>query len=126
MSCSTILIENDNKFPNFQIANFQIIRTFASIKYNIKMKNTFLDKKFRENIHPRVFWDCNFEDLDIKKDKVFIIGRVLMRGTDKEIHFIEDNFSLKEIKEAVEKSTEVDDICVNYYRKLYLYETRRK
>ncbi len=29
MSCSTILIENDNKFPNFQIANFQIIRTFA-------------------------------------------------------------------------------------------------
>ena len=49
-----------------------------------------------------------------------------MRGTDKEIHFIEDNFSLKEIKEAVEKSTEVDDICVNYYRKLYLYETRRK
>ena len=23
------IIENDNKFPNFQIANFQIIRTFA-------------------------------------------------------------------------------------------------
>ena len=32
----------------------------------------------------------------------------------------------KKIKEAVEKSTEVDDICVNYYRKLYLYESRRK
>ena len=90
------------------------------------MKNTFLDKKFKENIHPRVFWDCNFEELDIKKDKIFIIGRVLMRGTDKEIHLIEDNFSLKEIKEAVEKSTEVDDVCVNYYRKLYLYESRRK
>ena len=32
----------------------------------------------------------------------------------------------KTYKEAVEKSTEVDDICVNYYRKLYLYESRRK
>jgi len=117
---------NRKKFCFLGLVNSLIIRIFASIKYNVKMKNTYLDKKFRENIHPRVFWDCNFEDLDIKKDKVFIIGRVLMRGTDKEIHFIEDNFSLKEIKEAVEKSTEVDDICVNYYRKLYLYETRRK
>ena len=42
------------------------------------MKNTFLDKKFRENINPRVFWDCNFEELDIKKDKIFIIGRVFV------------------------------------------------
>lgn len=116
----------EKKIYFLELVNSLIIRIFASIKYNVKMKNTYLDKKFRENIHPRVFWDCNFEELDIKKDKVFIIGRVLMRGTDKEIHFIEDNFSLKEIKEAVEKSTEVDDICVNYYRKLYLYETRRK
>ena len=90
------------------------------------MNNTDLDKEFKAHIHPRVFWDCRFEELDIEKDKIFIIGRVLMRGTDKEIRFIEDNFSLQEIKEAVEKSTEVDDICVNYYTKLYLYESRRK
>ena len=90
------------------------------------MNNTDLDKEFKAHIHPRVFWDCRFEELDIEKDKIFIIGRVLMRGTDKEIRFIEDNFSLQEIKEAVERSTEVDDICVNYYTKLYLYESRRK
>jgi len=90
------------------------------------MNNTDLDKEFKAYIHPRVFWDCRFEELDIEKDKIFIIGRVLMRGTDKEIRFIEDNFSLQEIKEAVERSTEVDDICVNYYTKLYLYESRRK
>ena len=84
------------------------------------MNNTDLDKEFKAHIHPRVFWDCRFEELDIEKDKIFIIGRVLMRGTDKEIRFIE------EIKEAVERSTEVDDICVNYYTKLYLYESRRK
>ena len=49
------------------------------------MNNTDLDKEFKAHIHPRVFWDCRFEELDIEKDKIFIIGRVLMRGTDKEI-----------------------------------------
>ena len=55
--------------------------------------NKDLEKKFRKNINPRVFWDCSFEDLDLEKDKIFIIGRIMMRGTDREIHFIEDNFS---------------------------------
>ena len=50
----------------------------------------------------------------------------MMRGTDREIHFIEDNFSLKEIKDAVEKSTETDDICINYYQKLYNYGDKRQ
>ena len=88
--------------------------------------NKDLEKKFRKNINPRVFWDCSFEDLDLEKDKIFIIGRIMMRGTDREIHFIEDNFSLKEIKEAVEKSTETDDVCINYYQKSYNYGAKRQ
>lgn len=30
-----------------------------------------LDKEFKANIHPRVFWDCRFEELSLKKKQVF-------------------------------------------------------
>lgn len=86
------------------------------------MIKTNLNIEFQKNIHPRVFWDCSFQKLDLEKNKYFIISRVLMRGTDEEIHFIEKNFSMKEILEAVENSPETDDRCINYYRKIASYE----
>ena len=85
-----------------------------------------LDKEFKANIHPRVFWDCRFEDLSLKKNKYFMIARTLMRGTDKEIHFIESLFSLDDILKAVERSPEVDAVCRNYYRYIYDYVTKRQ
>ena len=42
-----------------------------------------------------------------------MIARTLMRGTDKEIHFIESLFSLDDILKAVERSPEVDAVCRN-------------
>lgn len=85
-----------------------------------------LDKEFKANIHPRVFWDCRFEELSFKKNKYFMIARTLMRGTDKEIHFIESLFSLDDILKAVERSPEVDAVCRNYYRYIYDYVTKRQ
>jgi len=88
--------------------------------------NTDLDKEFKANVHSRVFWDCHFDKLSLKESKYFMIARTLMRGTDKEIQFIETHFSLEDILKAVEKSPEADVVCRNYYRYIYNYVTKRK
>lgn len=75
---------------------------------SIELKNLFFN-----NVDKCVFWDLNFE-----KDLSFIITRTLMRGTAKEISFIEDIFSLSEIVQAIEKSPKADKKCKNYYKTL--------
>ena len=83
------------------------------------MNSTDLDKEFKAHIHPRVFWDCRFEELSM-------IARTLMRGTDKEIDFIETHFSLEDILKAVERSPEADAVCKNYYQYIYKYVTEKQ
>lgn len=90
------------------------------------MNSTDLDKEFKAHIHPRVFWDCRFEELSLKDSKYFMIARTLMRGTDKEIHFIETHFSLEDILKAVERSPEADAVCKNYYQYIYKYVTEKQ
>ena len=75
-------------------------------------------KYFFENVDRCVFWDLNPESLDFEKDLSFIISRTLMRGTAKEISFIEKNFPLSRIVQAVEKSPEANEKCKNYYTAL--------
>ncbi len=79
-------------------------------------------EEFLKNVHKRVFWDCVQEELDLEKDINFIITRVLMRGIDSEIRFIESQFTTDEILYAVNNCPEADKICRNFYksRKEYL------
>lgn len=88
---------------------------FVNIFYLSTFVNMITTETFLQHIHPRVFWDCPIDQLDLNASKSFMITRVLMRGTDEEIRFIETNFTLSEIVQAVTASPEADPKCRNYY-----------
>ncbi len=82
------------------------------------MRKEVTEKDFFNTITKGVFWDCNLAEFSLKENKNFLIGRVLMRGLDKDIEYIHSLFTLDEIIEATENCKECDDKCRNYYRVL--------
>mgnify|MGYP000132519946 FL=1 len=50
------------------------------------------------------FWDVDKEKLDLKRDKFFIIERVLEYGTAQHVKELLDVYSAEEIKTVLEKS----------------------
>ncbi len=47
-----------------------------------------------------VLWSVRIEDLDLKEDKFYIIHQILSFGNLKELRWLFDNYSIKEIKEV--------------------------
>jgi hypothetical protein len=48
-----------------------------------------------------LFWSCNVNDLDLEKDKNYIISQVLNYGTWEDLKWLFKIYSEKEIKNAV-------------------------
>lgn len=69
-----------------------------------------LDRIKLSGIFPAVmFWDVNMEKLSVKKDKNFIISRVLARfmNNDDYLKKLESIYSISEIKRIAMKSNEI-------------------
>lgn len=79
------------------------------------------NRDFFNYITQGVFWDCNLDELSFPENKNFLIARVLMRGLDKDISYIHQNFTLDEIVESVNNCPECDAICKNYYKTIKEY-----
>ena len=47
-----------------------------------------------------ILWSVRLEDLDLQKDKVYIIHQILSYGNLKELKWLLKNYSLSEIKEV--------------------------
>ena len=47
-----------------------------------------------------VLWSVRIEDLNLEKDKVYIIHQILSFGNLKELRWLFDNYSVKKIKEV--------------------------
>ena len=67
-------------------------------------------------LNPTTFWDIDLNLLDREKDKDFIIVRVLERGTDVEIQYIESVYSQQEIISALEITKGVSKKTLNFYK----------
>jgi len=67
-------------------------------------------------LNPATFWDVNLNLLDVSKDKDFIIVRVLERGTDSEIWYIESVYSQQEIILALKNTKGACKKTLNFYR----------
>ena len=75
----------------------------------------------RKTIHTNLlnsttFWDVDLNLLDMVKDTDFIIVRVLERGTDQEIRYIESVYSQQEIISALESTKGVSKKTLNFYK----------
>jgi hypothetical protein len=62
-----------------------------------------------------VFWDAEFENLDFKEDKRFIISRVLTRGNEEEIWFILDYYPKEDILDVLNSTKGLDPKTVNFF-----------
>ncbi len=67
-----------------------------------------------------LFWDCHLEDIDLEKNKNYIIGRVLTRGQRKDFDTLITLYSSEEIVAGITKSKELDSktahFCCWYFK----------
>lgn len=65
------------------------------------------------------FWDTDFEKLDTEENKYYIISRLYNKGGISGITWVEDNYSIEDITEAVKLRRDFHPIVANYLRKKY-------
>ncbi|MDI3495373.1 MAG: hypothetical protein PWQ72_1500, partial [Pseudothermotoga sp.] len=63
--------------------------------------------KMKKNLSKRCFWDVDIESLDIRKNKSFIISRILEHGTMEDIIALKSMFPIEEISEVVKNSRNI-------------------
>ncbi len=67
-----------------------------------------------ENIK-KYFWDVDFDSLDIKKYKQFVLERILEFGDENAIKWAMGNFSKDDFLETLKKSRRISKLSVNYW-----------
>lgn len=65
------------------------------------------------------FGDVEFEDLDLKKSRTFILKRVLDRGNTKALGWIRQNYTNQEIKKLLLTTRDISPKTANFWA-LYL------
>lgn len=68
-----------------------------------------MEKAFR-----KYFWDTDFDKLDIKENKNYIISRLLNYGDIKELDWIKSNYSKEELKDFAKQSRNLNPLLANY------------
>lgn len=79
-------------------------------KEKVKQKLASGEFPFSQNL----FWDADVEDIDIHKNKRYIVERVVTRGFLDDFYTLLQLYSIKEIKEALVKSKELDSKTANF------------
>jgi hypothetical protein len=67
----------------------------------------------------KYFWDVDFLELSKEKYSQFIIERILEYGDKKEVQWMENNFSLEEIKKRVLMSKNLSPKSANFWGIIY-------
>ena len=63
-----------------------------------------------------VFWDTDFEQLDIEKNKEFIISRMYCKGGISGIMWVERTYSYHDIKQAAVNRRDLNPIVANHLK----------
>lgn len=83
---------------------------------------------FKETLHKKLFWDSDFESLDLEKHKKYIIERVLERGYEwRQFKEMINYYGREEIIETIKKARYFDDKTIrfcHYYFDIPLNEMR--
>jgi len=61
-----------------------------------------------------LFWDTAIGNIDLQKNKRYIIERVVSRGFLQDFYMLTKLYSKEEIKEALRKSRELDPKTINF------------
>ena len=67
----------------------------------------------------KYFWDTKFDELDIIKNKRYIISRLYCYGDLRAIKWIKETYSKGDIKEVAIKSRDLKPLAANYLRQQF-------
>lgn len=67
----------------------------------------------------KYFWDTEYEKLDIKKNKNYIISRLFCEGDLKSIQWLKQTYTEQEIIETVKTSRRFNPLTANFLRNVY-------
>ena len=73
----------------------------------------------------KYFWDVNFNLLDFKKSKTFILKRVLDRGDDKTLAWMRQNYTNQEIKKLLLNTHDLSPKTANFWALLLGVDKRK-
>jgi hypothetical protein len=76
----------------------------------MKDKNEYLSE-----FSPFIFWDVNINKLDVRKDKEFIIERILIYGRDNDIKLMFKLYKKYSIKKILKKADWLNPNTVAYF-----------
>lgn len=63
----------------------------------------------------KYFWDVDFDLLDSRKSKTFILKRVLDRGDTKALSWIRQNYTNREIKRLLLNTRDISPKTANFW-----------
>jgi len=65
---------------------------------------------FRQNL----FWDTPIKNIDLKKNRRYVVERVVTRGFLEDLYILINLYSKEEIREALKKSKELDPKTIHF------------
>lgn len=63
----------------------------------------------------KYFWDVEFEKIDLRKSKIYVLKRILEYGDQDAVHWMWRNFKKDEIKDAVSRFRGYSKKSANYW-----------
>lgn len=63
----------------------------------------------------KYFWDVDFNSLNLKENKSFILKRLLDRGDTQAIHWLRGNITEKEIEESLLQTRDLSTKTANFW-----------
>ena len=63
----------------------------------------------------KYFWDTDFNALDLREHKHFILERILELGGDAAVKWMRENFTRDDMLDALEKSRRISPKSRNYW-----------
>lgn len=67
----------------------------------------------------KYFWDTEFKELDMRKNKRYIISRLYCYGDLKALRWIKENYSNKDIEDVARNSRNLKPLVANYLRQQF-------
>ena len=80
-------------------------------------------KEYRISMNESLFWDANAVDLD--KDSVYIIERILCYGNQDDFSWLLENYSLEKIKEVYISGRNFDPKTISCFNNIFGCEKKR-
>lgn len=73
-----------------------------------------MDIDFKNSLTKSLFWDVNIEDIDVEIHSLFIVERVLTRGSLVDFRALKDNYGVDKLKSFVVEIKNLDERTLSF------------